>query len=1035
MPPSAERMSQLRDKLVQPLPNLLDVRFSVSSASPSVTPQPDPRPFFPTIQEQSSTEVKEIPPATTAESAGVWELGSSQASSVATGLLLPNIKKFTETTTDGATAPTIVFNPPASSSSFMLVQSAPERTKQLSTPARVMGSAVVDVTPMSSTTSATSGRHTAVFDQALSPNVQSAADMPVMPAPLAQNVSGPTMRSETHIMPTESKTIAPLSTSSSSWFAASSMLLPEVVVMQPILRFLQLLCENHNTVMQNMLRHQNRKTNFNLVVDTLQFLDCLCGSTTGGLGLIGFYINEHNVNLINQTLITLTEYCQGPCHENQNQIAMNESNGLDIIVALVLADDASVALAQRSMQHVMELKNNASKLLLAIMESRRDSENAERILHNLSSPKQLIDTAVSAYMQTLQIQLSKTTTEQETSNLPTEHQRQQAKSNEKSELHREPIDRQELSKKQPNIEGTATAARRPSTLPVGNQQNHHGRKSVSITPEDATFSAAVVAADALDDDASSAAANGSLLKARRPGFEEIVRKNMRSMIAPEDIELDSHRVRAAEYDQTGYDNNINGNIIRHRFVSRREEAAEICTTSNDDVDETVGSKNTNWLYNGFHTIKSALRSYQMQKQQFRRIEITEENGDSTDTDEPRKSPAALGFLSNATKAACVSLLRIVYSPLLGADVLSKQQPKLSWNLPPSLRNTNENFNKNRRRSSIFLDAFPRQHAAEDDKPETADTENAGDEERIEQLREVGHNIYILAVQLAEHNEQLRSLIEPANANSDAEAEALEYYREHTSRIELVRSDRSLERIVFPVPQLCKFLTNQTKQRVFQNTKRDDQGSKVTDFVAQVDDMFNEMRWQQQLRKRKVLNWFSRNYAVWNVMAVCLAWLVNSFVATCYPYDDADPAVKLLAATSPHTHAMVSWPWALALAIMVALYMIFSRRAQKLRNVEYFLSLLAFTLLLRAITTVSTTVNILGMLTVINQGLFLAAFVGNHGTFGKTWHQVLRDYESLYQFGYLGVCVLGLVWHPFFYSLLVSVFLCYKTFRIKTCGLN
>lgn len=109
----------------------------------------------------------------------------------------------------------------------------------------------------------------------------------------------------------------------------------KVLVMQPILRFLQLLCENHNrdlqvgaayristtlpdldfllknaVFLQNLLRNQNNKTNYNLVSETLMFLDCICGSTTGGLGLLGLYINENNVALINQTLETLTEYCQ-----------------------------------------------------------------------------------------------------------------------------------------------------------------------------------------------------------------------------------------------------------------------------------------------------------------------------------------------------------------------------------------------------------------------------------------------------------------------------------------------------------------------------------------------------------------------------------------------------------------------------------------------------------------------------------------------------------------------------------------------------
>lgn len=71
------------------------------------------------------------------------------------------------------------------------------------------------------------------------------------------------------------------------------------------------------SLFKNFLRSQNNKTNYNLVCETLQFLDIMCGSTTGGLGLLGLYINENNVELITQTLETLTEYCQGPCQENQ----------------------------------------------------------------------------------------------------------------------------------------------------------------------------------------------------------------------------------------------------------------------------------------------------------------------------------------------------------------------------------------------------------------------------------------------------------------------------------------------------------------------------------------------------------------------------------------------------------------------------------------------------------------------------------------------------------------------------------------------
>ena len=80
--------------------------------------------------------------------------------------------------------------------------------------------------------------------------------------------------------------------------------------MIPILRFIQLLCENHNLYLQNLLRDQNNKTKYNLISDSLLLLDTICGSTTGGLGLLGLYINEGNTGLINQLLQTLTEYCQ-----------------------------------------------------------------------------------------------------------------------------------------------------------------------------------------------------------------------------------------------------------------------------------------------------------------------------------------------------------------------------------------------------------------------------------------------------------------------------------------------------------------------------------------------------------------------------------------------------------------------------------------------------------------------------------------------------------------------------------------------------
>ena len=65
--------------------------------------------------------------------------------------------------------------------------------------------------------------------------------------------------------------------------------------------------------------------------------------------------------------------------------------------------------------------------------------------------------------------------------------------------------------------------------------------------------------------------------------------------------------------------------------------------------------------------------------------------------------------------------------------------------------------------------------------------------------------------------------------------------------QIVRQDRTMEKIVFPIPEICGFLTEETKHRVFTTAERDEQGSKVADFFERVEDMYNEMMWQRDLR--------------------------------------------------------------------------------------------------------------------------------------------------------------------------------------------
>uniref|UniRef100_G3SRG2 Inositol 1,4,5-trisphosphate receptor n=1 Tax=Loxodonta africana TaxID=9785 RepID=G3SRG2_LOXAF len=455
-----------------------------------------------------------------------------------------------------------------------------------------------------------------------------------------------------------------------------------ITIMQPILRFLQLLCENHNRDLQNFLRCQNNKTNYNLVCETLQFLDCICGSTTGGLGLLGLYINEKNVALINQTLESLTEYCQGPCHENQNCIATHESNGIDIITALILNDINP--LGKKRMDLVLELKNNASKLLLAIMESRHDSENAERILYNMR-PKELVEVIKKAYMQ-------------------------------------------------------------------------------------------------------------------------------------------------------------------------------------GEVEFEDG-----------------------------------ENGED------------------------------------GA-------------------------------------ASP---------------------------RNVGHNIYILAHQLARHNKELQTMLKPGG-QVDGD-EALEFYAKHTAQIEIVRLDRTMEQIVFPVPSICEFLTKESKLRIYYTTERDEQGSKINDFFLRSEDLFNEMNWQKKLRAQPVLYWCARNMSFWSSISFNLAVLMNLLVAFFYPFKGVRGGTL-----EPHLSGLLWTAMLISLAIVIALPKPHGIRA-----------LIASTIL-RLIFSVGLqpTLFLLGAFNVCNKIIFLMSFVGNCGTFTRGYRAMVLDVEFLYHLLYLLICAMGLFVHEFFYSLLL-----------------
>ena len=93
-------------------------------------------------------------------------------------------------------------------------------------------------------------------------------------------------------------------------------------------------------------------------------------------------------------------------------------------------------------------------------------------------------------------------------------------------------------------------------------------------------------------------------------------------------------------------------------------------------------------------------------------------------------------------------------------------------------------------------------------------------------------------------------------------------------VQVVRHDRSLEQIVFPIPEICEYLTADTKRKTYLTAERDDQGSKVADFFAKSEDMYIEMTWQKNLRSQPHLFIFSKYTAFWSTLIFWCSIAIN-----------------------------------------------------------------------------------------------------------------------------------------------------------------
>ncbi|KAJ9465260.1 Ryanodine receptor [Diplonema papillatum] len=128
-----------------------------------------------------------------------------------------------------------------------------------------------------------------------------------------------------------------------------------------VLRLLQLVCEGHHLRLQNYIRLQeDNLRSTNVVREVLLFLRTLMQTegliTESSKARLDEQDKDALLQLAQQTFDTLTEFCQGPCPENQNEIVACNICGL--------VD----GLLQAGGWDLLELKSKAITTLLSVLE-------------------------------------------------------------------------------------------------------------------------------------------------------------------------------------------------------------------------------------------------------------------------------------------------------------------------------------------------------------------------------------------------------------------------------------------------------------------------------------------------------------------------------------------------------------------------------------------------------------------------------------------------------------------------------------------
>ena len=136
-------------------------------------------------------------------------------------------------------------------------------------------------------------------------------------------------------------------------------------IIKDLLRFLQLLAENHNNILQNFLRDQTtNRLSYNFVNILVEYLSMLLGKLSNIIENQEF--SEYYINLYYERLLslldTICEFLQGPCQKNQEYLINTKIiESFDKILSEIIINPSFIPSSSENKPSLSNKKENETK--------------------------------------------------------------------------------------------------------------------------------------------------------------------------------------------------------------------------------------------------------------------------------------------------------------------------------------------------------------------------------------------------------------------------------------------------------------------------------------------------------------------------------------------------------------------------------------------------------------------------------------------------------------------------------------------------